>query len=157
MQKLTKIILICIFLVSVFMQSKLFAQGAQCTDANALASYKNTKIGLYEYAVFIFNCPTEFTYSVSSVSPPFTFDPSGELLIINGNKYKKITFSNVYWQCLSANNVQIIPGRKIMGLKMIQQFEGKISLVIGFRKNVKLKSTYFYYSGNYKYVVMKFK
>jgi hypothetical protein len=145
------------FLVSAFMQSKNFAQSAQCLEANTLASYKNTKVGPYEYAVFIFNLPTEFTYNVSSVSPPFDFDPSGDPVTIPGSKFRKITFSNVGWQCLSANNVSIIPGRKIMGLKMIEQFEGKISLVVGFRKNVKLKSTYTYDSGNYKYVVMKFR
>jgi len=157
MQRFIKIIFICMFLVSAFIPSRIFAQGAQCLDANTLASYKNTKVGLYEYAVFIFNTPAEFTYSVSSVSPPFHFDPSDELITIAGSKFRQITFSNVGWTCVSANNVLIIPGRKIKGLKMIQQFEGKVSLVVGYRSNVSYKGSYTYNSGNYKYVVMKFR
>ena len=157
MLRFTKIIFICLFLVSAFTQSKIFAQGAQCVDANTLARYKNTKVGLYEYAVFIFNRPTGFTYSVNSVSPPFDFDPSGEIITVSGSKFRQITFSNVVWMCVSANNVHIIPGRKINGLKMIQQFEGKVSLVVGYRSNVSYRGTYTYNSGNYKYVVMKFR
>jgi hypothetical protein len=155
MKTVFKYFLLIVFVIIQFEGIKLNAQ--QCVDPNSLLKYKNSRIGPNEYVIFIFKRPTSFTYSVNTCTPPFISAQSGEPVTVAGDKFKKINFSNVVWMCQSVNNISLYSGGKVKGVSCIEQFEGEISYVVGYRSNVTYRGTYYYNSGNKKYVVMKFR
>jgi hypothetical protein len=129
---------------------------APCTDPGSIKRVKNTRIGNYEYVVFDYVLPGTPTYTVTSATPPFTQDPSGNPVTVAGSKFREIRFDSVVWTC-SINETFSLPKLAIRGIGQTSQFEGIVSYVVGYRNASKYVTSYSYDAGSIKKVVMKFK
>lgn len=133
------------------------ASAAACTAANSITRITNTSpTGLYEYVIFDVKNPSP-TYQVASKSPPFTFDPSDDLVAITGVKFKQIMFPSVYWMC-TIPEFLYLPKTQVKDVKRTGQFEGVVSYVVGYQTASKYVTTYHYtVTSTRSKVVMKFK
>jgi hypothetical protein len=116
-----------------------------------------TSLGKYEYVIFNLKKPLNsgFSYSVSTVSPPFV-EESGATITIAGNKFRKIRFTNVTWTCLISEAFSL-PKPAIKGLARTEQFEGTVSYTVGYRNSSAYIKTYAYNAGSIRKVVMMFR
>lgn len=129
---------------------------APCTAAGSIKKVKNTSIGSYEYVVFDYVLPPNPTYTVTTVSPPFTEDPSGNPVVVSGAKFKEIRFDSVEWMC-TIQKVFFLPKTAIKDIKQTSQFEGVVTYVVGYRNASLYAGTYFYDVGTIRKVVVRFK
>ncbi|MGB7069716.1 MAG: hypothetical protein WBD22_09500 [Pyrinomonadaceae bacterium] len=127
-----------------------------CTDPGSIRRIRNTSIGNHEYVVIDVFTPPNPNYSVSTVSPPFIEDPSGNPVNINGSKFKKIRFEGVVWTCQIREEFTL-PRTAIKDIENISQFEGIVEIVVGYRNASRYRSTYYYDVGSIRKVVMKFR
>ncbi len=139
----------------------LFSAGADaqaCSAAGSIISVKNTTMGIYEYVTFRIKKPLNSGsgHSVSTVTGPFTEDPSGNPVTITGPKYKRIRFNGVFWWCTTAE-IFSLPKIAIKDIKRIEKFEGYVAYVVGYRNASIYLSTTTSNVGSIKQVVMKFK
>jgi len=81
---------------------------------------------------------------------------SEKILRIKGNFFKSIVFRDVAWMCEIAENFSA-PTSTIMAVKKIEQFEGQVEYVIGYRTRSKFVSSYVTGTGSSRKVVLKFK
>jgi hypothetical protein len=132
------------------------AVAAHCTATNSITRVSNSSSGAYEYVLFDLKTPTP-TYHLSNKTPPFEFDPSGNIVSINGNKFKQIQFPSVYWMC-TIPELLSLPKVQVKDVKRTGQFEGVVTYVVGYKTASKYLTTYWYpISTNRSKVVMKFK
>ncbi|TXH60779.1 MAG: hypothetical protein E6Q84_04070 [Thiothrix sp.] len=133
------------------------ASAASCTAANSITRVSNTSpAGAYEYVIFDLK-KTSPNYHVNSKSPPFTFDPSDEPVMVAGNKFKKITFPSVYWMC-TIPQLLSLPKIQVKDVKLTEQFEGMVSYIVGYKTAGQYLTTYHYtVTSTRSKVVMKFK
>jgi hypothetical protein len=131
---------------------------APCNAANSIAKIKNTSSGNFEYVVFDFiKPPTLPNYSVTTAVPPFVHDASGNIITVNGSKFKKVRFQGVVWTC-SIQEALTLPKTAIKDIKNIGQFEGVITYAIGYRASSLYQGTYSYNgSASVRKIVLKFK
>lgn len=129
---------------------------APCTAANSIKSVKNTSIGNYEYVVFNLVKPVTATFTVTTATPPFEEDPSGDPVTVAGSKFRQIRLDIVFWTCEIDENFSL-PRTAIKGIGKTSQFEGVVSYVVGYRNASKFVSAYSYDAGSIKKVVMRFK
>ena len=129
-----------------------------CTAAGSIVSVKNTSVGQYEYVRFKVKLPVNsgFSYAVSTVTPPFIQDPSGNTISVSGSKFKLIKFESVFWTCTIVENFSL-PKTAIKGIKQISQFEGIVEYVIGRRKASLYITTTSTSAGGFKWIKMKFR
>ena len=129
-----------------------------CTAAGSIVSVRNTSVGQYEYVRFKVKLPVNagFNFAVSTATPPFIQDPSGNTITVSGSKFKKIRFENVFWTCTISEQFSL-PKTAIKGIKQISQFEGIVEYVIGRRKASLYIATTSITSGGFKWIKMKFK
>ena len=146
-----------LFLTNVSFSQPCNSSGT-CNTAGAIKRVKNTRIGNYEYVVFDIKKPlnTGYSYSVSSILPPFIENPSGNSISINGNQFKKITFENISWMC-PIKEIFSLPNAAIKDIKKVTQFEGKVEYVVGHSASSTYVGTYSYSLFWTRKVVMKFK
>jgi hypothetical protein len=132
------------------------AFAAPCAGPGAILRVRNTVSGNYEYVIFDYIRPPAATYSVTTVTPPFIGDGSGDNITISGNKFKQIRFTGVVWTC-KINEIFSLPKTAIKGIKSTGQYEGVVTYVVGYRN----ASTYIGASslsiGSMQRVTMKFK
>jgi hypothetical protein len=146
--------LILFTFLSVLLFQETFAQ--KCNQPNSLVSVTKRKSGRTEYVIFNLKNPATTTPAVSTVSPPFTEDPSGKKLTIRGCKYKKVRFDNVVWTCTVSEQLSRTT-YLISQVKKTGQFEGLIEYVIGYRCSTKSVVSYSYDDGPYKKFVVRLK
>lgn len=131
---------------------------APCSSAGSIVRVKNINTTNYEYVEFKLKRPLNsgYSYGVTTVSPPFIEDPSGNTVVVSGKKFKKIKFNSITWTCTITQNISL-PNIAIKGIKKLSQFEGIVEYVIGYRKTSSYISTTWWNSGSYRIVRMKFK
>jgi hypothetical protein len=132
------------------------AAAAPCTEANSIAKIRNrAPAGPYEYVIFDFVKPPNLpNFTVTTVHPPFTEDPSGNPVTIAGKKFKRVQFQGVVWTCSIKESFNL-PRTAIKGIKSTEQFEGYISYVIGIRKASKFDGSYSYSAGSVTKIVVR--
>lgn len=110
------------------------AAAQPCTDPGAILSVKNSSAGNYEYVTFSLKRPLNsgYGYSVSTVTGPFTEEPSGNPATIAGPKYKRIRFRGITWMCEITESLAL-PKTAIKGVKRLEQHEGIVVYVVGYR------------------------
>lgn len=131
-------------------------EAAPCSEAGALVRARTSVRGPHELAVFVFRLPTNMSYGVGSVSPPFVEDPSEKPITVAGDAFAQVTFRNVTWMCEIAEAFDA-PGKAIIDVKRTGQFEGMVSYVIGRSAAAHFISTYHYDTKTSRVVVVKFR
>jgi hypothetical protein len=134
------------------------AHAQACTGPGSIISVTNSSSGLYEYIVFKLQKPLNsgYSYSVATVSGPFWEQPSDNPVTITGPKHKRIRFKGITWMCTIAENFTL-PKTAIKAIKGIEQHEGTVAYVVGYRNASTYISTTTSNSGSIRKVVMKFK
>jgi len=133
-------------------------EAAPCSEPNSISRVRNrAPSGSYEYVVFNFIKPTTVpNYTVTSVSPPFVQDPSGQTITIAGSTFKEIRFSNVVWTC-SIEEIFNLPKQAIQGIGRTGQFEGEITYVVGAGSSSRFIDSYSYDAGGIRKIVMRYR
>lgn len=131
-----------------------FAQ--PCGTPGSIKRVKNTKIGIYEYVVFDVRRPPNPQYSITTATPPFTEDGSGDPVTVAGNKFKQIRFTGVFWTC-GIKEIFSLPRTAIKGVGKTGQWEGVVTYVVGYRTASTYLGAYYYDVGSIRKVVMRFR
>jgi len=152
-----KIAMTTIVLGVLLMLSSL-AAAQPCTDPGSILSVKNSVVGNYEYVTFRLKRPLNSGYghSVSTVTGPFTEEPSGNPVTITGPRYKRIRFKGISWMCEIGESLAL-PKTAIKGVKRLEQHEGIVVYVVGYRLASTYISTKTVNVGSIRKVIMKFK
>ena len=142
--------------VLLILSSLAYAQ--PCTDPGSILSVTNSSAGRYEYVTFRLKRPLNsgYGYSVSTVTGPFTEQPSGNPATITGPKYKRIRFKGITWMCEIAENFSL-PKTALKAIKKLEQHEGIVVYVVGYRSASTYISTSSTNAGSIRKVTMKFK
>jgi hypothetical protein len=150
--------LISVIAFGVLLGLATVASAQPCTDPGSILSVKNTSAGSYEYVTFRLKRPLNsgYGYSVSTVTGSFTEEPSGNSVAITGPKYKRIRFKGITWTCEIAESFSL-PKTAIKAIKKLEQHEGIVVYVVGYRSASTYISTSSTNSGSIRKVVMKFK
>jgi len=142
--------------VVLLLSSAAYSQA--CTDPGSIISITNSSSGIYEYVTFKIQKPlnSDYGYSVSTVHPVFKEEPSDNTVSITGPKYKRIRFKGITWMCTIAENFSL-PKTAIKDIKELEQHEGIVVYVVGYRNASTYVSTSTSNVGSIRKVVMKFK
>ena len=146
-----KVVLSFLFIL---LGAELFAQN--CNEANSLLSVKKRKAGRTEYVIFSLKNPVTATIKMSDAKRPFYQEASGAPIKISGCKFKKITFTSIGWQCKVQENFSSST-YLIRQVRIVEQFEGIINYVVGYRCNTKSIISYNYDDGDTKKYVVRLK
>jgi len=146
------------FSVGVLLLLASLAAAQPCADPGSILSVKNSSAGSYEYVTFKLKRPLNsgYGYSVLTVTGPFTEEPSGNPATITGPKYKRIRFKGITWMCEIAENFSL-PKTAIKAIKKLEQHEGIVVYVVGYRNASTYISTSSTNSGSIRRVIMKFR
>ncbi len=141
--------------VMLFVFSSLtFAQG-KCTEPGSIKRVTKTRSGNFEYVTFEVLSAGP-TYEVKNAKRPFQMYGDEKILRIKGNFFKSIVFRDVYWMCEIAENFSAATSN-IMAVKMIEQFEGQVEYIIGYRTRAKYVGVSMTGTGSSRKVVLKFR
>jgi hypothetical protein len=134
------------------------AYSQACTDPGAILSVTNSSAGSFEYVTFRLKKPLNsgYGYGVATVSGPFVEEPSDNTVTIAGPKHKRIRFKGITWMCEIAENFSL-PKTAIKAIKGLEQHEGIVVYVIGYRTSSTYVSTSTVNAGSIRKVIMKFK
>ena len=109
----------------------LAAQADTCTTPNSIVKISNSKLGPWEFVDFYVKAPMTATNSISApTGPNFQEDPSGNTIIVPGNRWTEVIFNSVDWMC-STPAVLSLPKPIVKSIKQTGRFEGTVSYVIG--------------------------
>ena len=137
-----------IFALSSVAQSK-------CTESGSIRSVTKARSGGFETVTFDVQSAKP-DYEVTTQKAPFQ-DYSGDKTIrIKGPYYKSIYFKSVNWTCNIVENLKA-PTTNVAGVKNIEQFEGYVNYIVGFRKKGSYVGTTKTTTGNRTKVVLKFR
>lgn len=128
---------------------------ANCSEPGSILKVSKSRIGNYEYVVFRVMMPPDPSYTVTTASPPFVEDPSGNTVSIPGPNYKSVKFTNVVWTCTIPQSFG--PTRTVRRVRNIGQFEGIVEYIIGYRPGWKYAGNYTYDVGSVRRVVVRFR
>jgi hypothetical protein len=143
-------------IISILFLTAMTSFSQFCTDPGSIRRIRNTSIGQYEYVVIDTFTPPNPNFSVSTATPPFIQDPSGNPVTVHGGKFKKIRFEGVVWTCKIRDEYHV-PKSAVKDIENISQFEGIVEVVVGYRSSAKYVTTYHYDVGSIRKVVMKFR
>ena len=146
--------IILLFLLLLLTGSEALSQN--CNKPNSLISVTKRKSGKTEYVIFNLKKPVTSTPALSTVSPPFTKDGSGNKLTIKGCRYKQVKFENIDWMCTITNQLNAYT-YYINQVKKTGQFEGVITYIIGCSCNTKSVVSYSYDDRDIMKFVVRFK
>ena len=134
------------------------AYAQPCTDPSSIISVSNTSAGSFEYVTFRLQKPLNagYGYSVATVHGPFAEEPSDNPVTIVGPRYKRIRFKGITWMCTIAENFSL-PKTAIKAIKGLEQHEGIVVYVVGYRSASTYVSTSTVNAGSIRKVIMKFK
>jgi hypothetical protein len=143
--------------LALFLGAAASAEADPCTEANSISRVRNRTNAPYEYLVFNFvKPPTLPSYSVTTATPPFIQDPSGEPVTVNGDRFKRVRFEGVVWTC-SIEEIFVVPRQAIKDVKNTGQFEGIIEYVVGYGGASQYLNTYTYDAGGIRKIVLRFR
>jgi hypothetical protein len=134
------------------------AYSQACTDPSSILSVTNSSAGSLEYVTFRLKKPLNsgYGYSVATVSGPFVEEPNDNPVTISGPKHKRIRFKGITWTCEIAENFSL-PKTAIKAIKRLEQHEGIVVYVVGYRTASTYLSTSTVNAGSIRKVIMKFK
>lgn len=131
------------------------AQIKKCTEHGAITSVVKSRSGNFEFVTFevLSDSPD---YKVTDAKAPFT-DYSGETrLRIKGKYFKRIALKGITWDCEITEKFSAKTST-IMGIKNVEQFEGYVTYVIGYRTKAKYVSTEVTGTGSSRKIILKFR
>ena len=134
------------------------AYSQACTDPGSIISVTNSSSGIYEYVTFKIQKPLNsgYGYSVATAHPVFKEEPSDNTVSITGPKYKRIRFKGITWMCTIAENLSL-PKTAIKDIKGLEQHEGIVMYVVGYRNASTYISTSSTNAGSIRRIMMRFK
>jgi hypothetical protein len=116
-------------ILAISMLSATQANAANCNTAGSMTQVKNFKIGTKEYVEFKIKSPATYTKTITAVTGPFTQDPSGNPVTVNGALFTQVRFQSIDWTCTIPRI--FTPKPVVKDVKSIEQFEGYVTYVIG--------------------------
>jgi hypothetical protein len=133
MQKLRYIIGLLLLVHAPF-----FMLAQTCNQPGMLLSVRNSYRSHIEYVVFTFVNPTNTKGDLHKTNNgPFIQTPLNNMIRVSGHHFFKLSFVNSYQVCDTKNYV-VVPQKKIMDVKRLQQSDGVISYVIGLAEGAKI-------------------
>ena len=151
--KFFTILAVCAALMMFFSISS--AQVQKCTEDGSIARVTKSSSGKFELVTFevLSDSPD---YKVSNAHRPFSDYGSEKPLSIKGNYFKSIVFRGVNWTCEIDEKLSTKTST-IMAVKNIEQFEGQVNYIIGYRTKAKYVSTTSTGTGKARKITLKFK
>jgi hypothetical protein len=128
---------------------------ANCKEDGSIRSVTKARMGNFETVTFDVNSATP-DYEVKTEKPPFQQYGSEKTLRIKGPYYKSVYFKSVAWTCNIVEKVKASTSN-IAAVKNIEQFEGYIDYIIGYKKKGSYISTTKSTVGKRTKIVVKFK
>lgn len=109
------------------------AQTKRCSEAGSIRRVAKSAAGNFETVTFdvLIKKPD---YTVSTDKPPFQEYGSEKRLRIAGPYYKSIVFRGINWECTIGESFGAKTSN-IKAVKSIEQFEGQVEYVIGYRSH----------------------
>ncbi len=141
-----------LLLTIIFLSIKL---SAQCVNTS-LVSVKTTRSGNYEYVIFTFKGTVAPTFSISTVTPPFTEDPSDLPITVIGCKFRALSFQGGTY-CQTTQSTSNLPFTVVKDVKRSGQFEGHYSYLLGLRCSQNNFIQYTYRAGSTTKRVFRFR
>lgn len=141
--------------VMLFIFSGLTFAQEKCTEENSVKRVSKSRSGNFEYVTFDVGADAP-EYSVTNAKRPFQMYGDEKILRIKGNFFKSIVFRGVYWTCVIGQNLKAATSQ-IMDVKNIEQFEGQVEYIIGYRAKSKYVGVSMTGTGSNRHVVLKFK
>jgi hypothetical protein len=135
------------------------AAAAVCSEPGALSRVRNRAplTGAYEYVVFNFIKPPSVpAYAVTTATPPFVEDPSGNPVTVAGDGFVMVRFQGIVWTC-EIEEIFSVPKTAIKDVKGISQFEGIVEYVVGHGAAARYAGTYTYDAGGIRKIVLRFR
>lgn len=107
------------------------AEAAYCVAPHSIRQVRNGSGPWTEFVRFDVNGSPNRPFQVTQARPPFIADPSGRPVRVSGDKFKKVTFKNVYWTCSIREGLSL-PRLAVKDVKRLRQFEGVVEYVVGY-------------------------
>jgi len=95
-------------------------------------------------------------YEVKTEKPPFQEYGSEKQIRIAGKYYKSVYFKSVAWTCTIAEKLKASTSN-IVAVRNIEQFEGYVNYIIGFRQKGSYVGTTASTTGNRTKIAVKFR
>jgi len=149
-----KLIVSASFCALLLLASGSFAQET-CTEAGSILSVTKARSGKTETVTFEVNS-TSPDYEVKTEKPPFQDYGGEKTLHIKGPYYKSVYFKSVSWMCDIAEKLKASTSN-IAAVRNIEQFEGYVDYVIGYKKRGSYVGTTKTTEGGRTRIVVKFK
>ena len=127
----------------------------KCTEENSIKRVSKSRAGNFEYVTFDVGADAP-EYSVKNAKRPFQRYAEEKYLRIKGNYFKSIVFRGVYWTCEIGQSLRAATSQ-VMDVKNIEQFEGQVEYIIGYRTKSKYVGVSMTGTGSKRQIVLKFK
>lgn len=150
--KLTILCLGCLLVVSAALAAR--AQD-RCTDEGSIASVVRARSGKHETVTFTVNS-TEPNYEVTTARPPFQQYGQEKILRLRGPYYKAVSFRGIMWTCIIREDFRT-KTTNIAVPRNIEQFEGHVEYIIGYRRRGSYIGTTKTVSNGKTKIVVKFR
>ena len=148
-------ILAAVFAAIFAFSTLTFAQMQHCTEDGSIKRVTKSVSGNFELVTFEV-LTSDPAYTVTTAKPPFSEYGSEKPLHINGPFYKSIVFTGINWTCKISENLSAAT-TTIKAVKNVEQFEGQVEYIIGYKTKNKFVSSYKTGTGSSRKVVLKFK
>ena len=126
-----------------------------CSEDGSIKRVTKSVSGNFELVTFEV-LSADPAYKVTNSRPPYSMYGSEKPLYIKGPFYKSIVFTGVNWTCKIRENLSAST-KTITAVKSVEQFEGQVEYIIGYKTKGKFVSSYKTGTGSSRKVVLKFK
>ena len=148
-------ILAAVFAATFAFSTVTFAQQQRCTEDGSIKRVTKSVSGNFELVTFEV-LSTDPAYKVTTAKVPFSEYGSEKPLHIKGPYYKSIVLTGINWTCKISEKLSAAT-TTITAVKSVEQFEGQVEYIIGYKTKGKFVSSYKTGTGNSRKVVLKFK
>ena len=131
-----------------------FGQG-RCKGDGSIRSVTKAHKGNFDTVTFDVQSASP-DYEVRTEKPPFQEYGEGKTIRIAGKYYKSVYFKSVSRMCTIPEKVKASTSN-IAGVRNIEQFEGYVNYIIGYRKRGSYAGTTAITSGDHTKIIVKFK
>ncbi len=132
-----------------------YGQLKRCTEDGSIKRVTKSVSGNFELVTFEV-LSDDPAYKVTTAKAPFSEYGSEKPLKIKGPNYKSIVFTGINWTCKISEKLSA-GTTTITAVKNVEQFEGQVEYIIGYKTKGKFVSSYKTGSGSSRKVVLKFK
>ncbi len=127
----------------------------KCTEEGSIRSVTKARWGSFETVTFLVNSATP-DYEVKTEKPPFQEYAEDKNLRIAGKYFKSVYFKSVMWTCRIAESLKS-SSSNISAVRNIEQFEGYVNYIIGYKKKGSYVGTTASTAGKQTKIIVKFK